>query len=158
MVKLKKLNEAEASYRQAIALKPDLVGAHHNLRNVLHDLDKQDQAKESYKQVLAIEPDHASARHMLAAISGETTSTAPRDYVEALFDGYAPKFESALVDNLEYKIPSLITKILNQENESDSLGAVLDLGCGTGLFGEAIQSRFKRLEGVDLSGKNDRNS
>ena len=90
---------------------------------------------------------------MLAALTGETTTTAPRDYVEGLFDNYAAKFESSLVDKLEYKIPRIIAEMIIKDSKSDLLGSIMDLGCGTGLFGLEIKPFCQRLEGIDLSEK-----
>jgi len=90
---------------------------------------------------------------MLAALSGETTATAPRDYVERLFDNYAAKFESSLVDNLEYEIPRVIAQMIIKDSKFDLLGTITDLGCGTGLFGAEIKQVCKHLEGIDLSKK-----
>ena len=90
---------------------------------------------------------------MLSSLSGITPKTAPREYVEKLFDGYAERFEVSLVDTLDYKIPKLITDILIQTNTTGSLGSVLDLGCGTGLLGQSIKGYCSKLEGIDLSNK-----
>ena len=94
-----------------------------------------------------------SAKHLLAALSGETSKIAPKDYVEQLFDGYASNFENSLVKTLEYQTPKLITEMILVDNHSRSFGSVLDLGCGTGLLGEEIRKFCTTLEGVDLSGK-----
>jgi predicted TPR repeat methyltransferase len=148
-----RLDEAEASYKQAIALKPDYAEAHGNLGVMLQELGRLDEAEASYKQAIALKPDHAQAKHMLAALSGETTATAPLDYVEALFDNYATKFENSLVDNLKYKIPKVIAEMIIKDSKFDLLGSVMDLGCGTGLFGKEIKQFCEHLEGVDLSEK-----
>jgi len=58
-----------------------------------------------------------------------------------------------LVDTLEYKVPKLIKDILIKSNRNGSLGLVLDLGCGTGLFGLEIKDHCFKLEGIDLSSK-----
>jgi predicted TPR repeat methyltransferase len=150
---LDRLEEAEASYKQAIALKPDYAEAHNNLGITLQKLGRLEEAQASYKQAIAFKPDYSSAKHMLAALTGETTTTAPRDYVEGLFDNYAAKFESSLVDNLEYKTPRVIAEMIIKDSKSDLLGSIMDLGCGTGLFGLEIKPFCQRLEGIDLSEK-----
>ena len=43
--------------------------------------------------------------------------------------------------------------MINKEISSEHLGSIIDLGCGTGLFGEQIKALCENLEGVDLSGK-----
>ena len=90
---------------------------------------------------------------MLAIVTGDPSETAPREYVENLFDDYAKKFEASLVDKLEYKIPKLIRDILIKPNNNKTLGSVLDLGCGTGLLGTEIKNHCSMLQGIDLSNK-----
>jgi predicted TPR repeat methyltransferase len=148
---LGRLEEAEASYRQAIAFKPDYADAHNNFGVILQKLGRLDEAEASYKQAIAVKPDYPSAKDMLAALIGETSATAPRDYVEGLFDNYAAKFESSLVGNLEYKIPKLIVEMILKNNPGGILGSILDLGCGTGLTGLEIKKYCTNLEGIDLS-------
>jgi predicted TPR repeat methyltransferase len=150
---LGKLNEAETSLRKAIALKPEYVEAHGNLGNTLEELGRLEEAEASYLQAIALNPDYADAKHMLAALSGETTATAPLDYVEGLFDNYAAKFESSLIENLEYKIPRVIAEIIIKDSKFNLLGSIMDLGCGTGLFGAEINQFCEHLEGIDLSEK-----
>ena len=48
-------------------------------------------------------------------------------------------FESSLVDTLDYKTPKAIAEIIKENSRADSLGSVIDLGCGTGLFGAEIK-------------------
>jgi len=148
-----RLDEAEASYKQAIALKPDFAEAHNNLGNTLKELGRLDEAEASLMQSILLKPDYPSAKHMLAALTGEKTATAPRDYVEGLFDSYADKFESSLVDNLEYKTPRVIAEMIIKDSEFNLLGSIMDLGCGTGLFGVEIKQFCEHLEGIDLSEK-----
>jgi len=148
-----RLGEAEASYTQALALKPNFAEVHYNLGGTLKKLGRLEEAEASYTQAVAVKPDFIDAKHMLAALSGETTATAPRDYVERLFDNYAAKFESSLVDNLEYEIPRVIAEMIIKDSKFDLLGTITDLGCGTGLFGAEIKQFCKHLEGIDLSKK-----
>ena len=116
-------------------------------------MGKLKEAQASYTQAIALKPDYADAKHLLAALTGETTSTAPRDYVEGLFDNFAAKFENSLVHSLEYKIPGVIAEMIKKDSKLDLLGSVIDLGCGTGLFGMEIKHFCEYLEGIDLSKK-----
>ena len=100
-----------------------------------------------------LNPDFGEAKHILASLIGKTTKTAPRDYVEGLFDNYAAKFENSLVKNLEYKTPRAIAEMIIKNSKLDLKGSIMDLGCGTGLFGVEIKQFCENLEGIDLSEK-----
>ncbi len=63
--KLDKLEEAEASYRQAIALKSDYAEAHSNLGNTLKELGRLEEAEASYRQTIALKPDYAEVHYNL---------------------------------------------------------------------------------------------
>jgi len=88
---------------------------------------------------------------MISALRRETTDKAPREYVEKLFDQYAVGFESSLIEKLEYGIPKILADIMSKQSSTSSFGSILDLGCGTGLFGIEIRNRCDYLEGIDLS-------
>jgi Flp pilus assembly protein TadD len=58
---LGRLEEAEASYRQAISLNPDIAQAHSNLGNTLQELGRLEEAEASYRQAIEVKPDYAEA-------------------------------------------------------------------------------------------------
>jgi len=53
--------DAEASYRKAIALKPDYAKAHSNLGITLQELGRLEEAEASYTKAIALKPDYAEA-------------------------------------------------------------------------------------------------
>ena len=60
-----RLSDAEASYSQAIALKPDYAEAHNNLGVTLQGMGRLSDAEASYNQAIALKPDYAEAyRHV----------------------------------------------------------------------------------------------
>jgi tetratricopeptide (TPR) repeat protein len=56
---LERLDEAEASYRQAITLKPDYAEAHYNLGAMLQEQDRFKEAEISYRKAITLKPDLA---------------------------------------------------------------------------------------------------
>ena len=60
-----RLEEAEASYRQAIVLKSDYIEAHNNLGNTLKMIGKTEEALKSFGQAIAINPEFSEAHNNL---------------------------------------------------------------------------------------------
>jgi len=145
------LDAAINSYKQALKIKPDYADAYYNMGIVLRAKGDLDAAIDSYNQALKIKPDYAKVKHLVASLTGETTKTAPREYVEDLFDQYAAKFEHTLIENLLYQTPKIITEMIIKRHPSKALGSVLDLGCGTGLAGLELEQFCEQLDGIDLS-------
>jgi predicted O-linked N-acetylglucosamine transferase (SPINDLY family) len=65
------LAEAEACYRQALALHADYPEAHNNLGNVLTALGRAREAEQHFRRTLALSPDSAVAHNNLGKILAE---------------------------------------------------------------------------------------
>jgi predicted TPR repeat methyltransferase len=90
----------------------------------------------------------------LAAAEGcsDAPRVAPAAYVTSLFDRTAPAYDSLLRDSLAYSGPELLrTAVDHVAGATAKHLDVLDIGCGTGLAGEAFRAIARRLDGVDLS-------
>jgi predicted TPR repeat methyltransferase len=147
------LDAAEAAYRRALTLDPRLAAAHKNLGDVLEALGRRAEALRCYAEALTLRPDFPEARHKLAALGGTPAPPAAApEYVTELFDGYAPEFEAHLLGRLEYRAPQLLRAVL-RGLLPEGRYEVLDLGCGTGLAGLAVQDLAHHLSGIDLSPK-----
>ena len=66
-----------------------------------------------------------------------------KDNYKNLFDNYANGFDKSLIDELHYNAPKIVSNAITNNFQNKSLGSVLDLGCGTGLFGEEIRNFCK---------------
>ncbi|WP_019906078.1 methyltransferase domain-containing protein [Methylobacterium sp. 77] len=111
-------------------------------------------ALRAYGNALDLDPhDELGARLRLVQIGeGATLGAISPAYIRALFDGYAARFERHLVDDLHYRGPKLLVEALGAvAGAPASFGDVIDLGCGTGLMGEALAGRTRSLMGIDLS-------
>lgn len=93
---------------------------------------------------------HGARLHLARLGVGEATPTMTATYVRRLFDQHAPEFDKALVERLDYRGPELLLQAVRAVS-TQRLGAVLDLGCGTGLSGAALRPFCDRLVGVDVS-------
>jgi predicted TPR repeat methyltransferase len=75
-------------------------------------------------------------------------------YVRTLFDQYASRFDEAL-DHLGYRAPALLRAAIEEVSQASKRPAnfrrMIDLGCGTGLAGQAFAETASELVGVDLS-------
>ncbi|MEH0073747.1 methyltransferase [Pannonibacter sp. Pt2] len=121
------------------------------------DLEKAgdlDGAEAAYREALTIDPeDHCGASVRLAAMGRDAAPDAmPEAYVSTLFDQHADVFEAILVDQLGYCVPLLLREQL-RSHAPGPYKAALDLGCGTGLTGEALGDICEGMTGVDLSEK-----
>jgi len=145
---------AGRSYEKALDLVPDHASALGNLAYCLHWSGDHAQATELYRRLLDLQPDHVSACYMLDALSGKNTAAPPPEYVQGLFDGYSDSFDRDLLENLSYRAPALLARLLKDHIGSGKQKMrVVDLGCGTGLSGQAVLPYASHLSGVDLSAK-----
>lgn len=120
--------------------------------HALSSLGRHDEAALAYNEALKLAPGDSYVRH-LAASAGVTASArqAPDAYVRALFDGYAERFESHLIE-LGYRIPGLLRRHVAGFLPEGNIGPVLDLGCGTGMAALALSDLpVGPFTGIDLS-------
>jgi predicted TPR repeat methyltransferase len=146
------LDAALDSWRHALAARPGYVRAQLGLANTLRALGRHEAAVAAYRKAGEMGADAATVGYMLAALgAGAAPPASPPDYVAALFDGYAPRFDSHLVGELRYRTPQLLAGLLERHLLRTKDNDVLDLGCGTGLCGPLLRPLARHLAGVDLS-------
>jgi predicted TPR repeat methyltransferase len=125
--------------------------------HALSSLGRHAEAASAYADALKLGPEDPYVRHLVAAagiIPG--AARAPIDYLRAVFDGYADRFENQII-SLGYRIPGLIRATLLRHPQivaGERLGPVLDLGCGTGLLAVVLADLpVGPLIGVDVSSR-----
>lgn len=138
---------------EVVALAPAFAAAWFALAETLEKLGNNDGAIEAYEKARAADPrDAHGAAVRLARLGALPPVAMPIGYIQSLFDGYAPKFETSLTGNLNYRGPQLLRDALRRAGAPAHFANVLDLGCGTGLAGNLFRPQCGRLTGVDLSG------
>ena len=178
----KRLSEALEEYRAAILINPQSAEASNNLGAILKDTKDYDEAlglffnalhyapkmeeislniaetlvllarenKEKAEQIAANwlknYPDNVFAEHTLAALKGEKIAN-NNSYTERLFDAFADNYE-LVMQNLGYSASLALGK-----SKGIMSGRIADLGCGSGLAGQAVKSVQNQIIGVDISQK-----
>ncbi|HKH01486.1 MAG TPA: SAM-dependent methyltransferase, partial [Bradyrhizobium sp.] len=141
---------------QATELAPRFASAWFTLGEIRQQLGARDAAIAAFRRAQDAEPeDRHGASLRLMLLGAERLSSMPPAYVRALFDQYAPKFEAALVDDLDYRGPALLFKAVLASRHAVRKPVfskrAIDLGCGTGLAASAFAKEVDHFIGVDLS-------
>ncbi|OWV77529.1 methyltransferase [Rhizobium sp. N122] len=136
---------------QALELVPGWAAGWYRLASYREKAGRGEAAIEAYRNTLALDPEDIFGAALKLALLGDaaTPDRPPSRYVERLFDDYADRFESALVEKLAYTVPQKLAALVASTGRHYRLA--VDLGCGTGLLGPEIHGRVTRLEGFDLS-------
>jgi predicted TPR repeat methyltransferase len=141
---------------QAIELAPDFTSAWFTLAGIREELGEHDAAVSAFQKARASDAnDRHGAGLRLMRLGAEPVSGMPQAYVQTLFDQYAPRFESSLVDELGYRGPKLLFHAVLSVRAAARKPALfkrgIDLGCGTGLAASAFARSVDQFIGVDLS-------
>jgi predicted TPR repeat methyltransferase len=151
LAELGRTPEALPLFERALAADPRSPALWMYRGTALRELGRTQEAAASYREALARGGDAELLQYYLAALEGGAPpQRPPRQYVQALFDGYADAFDAHLVQTLRYDAPQVLVGRLAASGRR--FRHALDLGCGTGLCGPLLSPFADRLTGVDLSG------
>ncbi|WP_370462033.1 methyltransferase domain-containing protein [Phyllobacterium sp. SYP-B3895] len=139
--------------RQALEIVPEWAAGLFRLGEMEEAAGNGDAAAIVWKRLveLDVEDRFGAGLKLAASGRGDIPVTPPTAYVETLFDAYAPTFESALLEKLDYRVPWLLAAAVEKAAPGRRFASALDLGCGTGLMGPLLRARCQHLVGIDLS-------
>ena len=148
------LPAAIAELQRALTFDPAYDGAQYALGCAWLEAGEGERASEALTPL-------ARSNSSLAAQAAEKISQAETmqrqeraapGYVRHLFDQFSEDYDARMLGTLSYRAPHILRELANLviAAPANSL-AILDLGCGTGLAGEAFRDLAKRLDGLDLS-------
>lgn len=144
-------------FEQALELAPDFAPAWIGLGDARQRLGRRDAAAAAFARAAALDPRGTLGAQMRLAALGaiEAPGAPPSAWVSALFDEYAPRFDTHLVKALAYRGPELLMSALERacllRGRAFKFARALDLGCGTGLMGRALAPHAGSLRGADIS-------
>ena len=137
---------------QTVELAPAFATAWFALGAVRDALGDRDAAVAAFEAARDADPEdyHGARLHLARLGAGAATPDMTETYVGRLFDQHAPTFDATMLERLDYRGPALLLEAVRAARPL-RIGAMLDLGCGTGLGGAAFRPYVDWLAGVDLS-------
>ena len=145
------IHEALDAARAGAALDPNDLDLQWTVTQLISEAHQRDSEIATLRAALAAHPDSDDLKFQLALLTDDVDlSTFPVSRAAMLFDHYADKFESHLVNHLKYRGHEQIFDAVVAAGITPPLD-ILDLGCGTGLCGVKFKPLARFLRGVDVS-------
>jgi predicted TPR repeat methyltransferase len=158
LLEMNRLDEALEAFDRVLEIDPKHAISWNNRGNTFVAMRRLEEAVASFDKALALKPDLEIAQNnrMLALLELKRVPRIPAHAVRALFDDYSSYYDAAMLEALSYRAPQHLRAALDRVwPEAAAPLHILDLGCGTGLGGEAFKDLAEGgwLDGIDLSAK-----
>jgi len=150
------LDAAADVMAQAVELAPHFAAAWFALGEINDARGKREEAIAAFRKAREHDRDdrHGATLHLMR-LGAEQMGEMPEAYVRTLFDQYAPEFNRALLETLNYRGPRLlrdaVREVLAKDAREERFRRAIDLGCGTGLAARAFARTANEIVGYDLS-------
>lgn len=148
------LPAAIAQFEQAHSLDPDSDECLLALGSAWLEAGEPEKALQFLPGVVQTNGEFHAAAGLKAAEAVAMTSMArcPPGYVRHLFDQFSANYDRSMIGELGYRAPAILRQLTDMLLPALPASLdILDLGCGTGLAGEAFRDIARRMDGVDLS-------
>jgi predicted TPR repeat methyltransferase len=138
--------------QRATELAPDDLQQWYALAESSHIVGRRDEARAAYERCHRAHPEDVEVEHMLIALRDEPPPARASDqYIERLYSRFAEFYDDNMCGELDFRAPDLLNQALGAALAARDELSVLELGCGTGLFGKLVRPRARHLVGIDLS-------
>src|SRR5512139_1395248 len=150
------LDAAADVMAQAVELAPHFAAAWFALGEINDARGKREEAIAAFRKAREHDRDdrHGATLHLMR-LGAERMGEMPEAYVRTLFDQYAPEFNRALLETLNYRGPRVlrdaVREVLARQAREERFRRAIDLGCGTGLAARAFARTANEIVGYDLS-------
>jgi predicted TPR repeat methyltransferase len=143
-----RLPTAIAEFQRALRLDPENVDARFLLGSAWLEAGEPEKALEAFAQ---IERREGLEEGIAQAEAMRTAQRSNPRYVRHLFDQFSSDYDQRMIGQLGYRAPAVLRELAALILPVQRDLAILDLGCGTGLSGEAFANMAAAIDGVDLS-------
>lgn len=153
---LKRFEDALEAFDMALAIDAEHTISWNNRANTLAAMKRFEEAVTSYDKALQLSPTFLEARDNRANALFELKrgKRCPPAFMRNLFDDFSSHYDETMLEKLQYRahqhVRTLAERVLPRLAPP---WRILDLGCGTGLVGEAFKDLAAggRLSGIDIA-------
>lgn len=143
---------AIGEFQRALRLDPHLDAARIAQGSAWQDAGEPEKALETWRSVRDESALHSLAERVVEAESACLQPRCDSRFVRHLFDQFSADYDARMLNQLHYRAPQILRELAEFLGvASENRRNIVDLGCGTGLMGEAVHDWANRLDGVDLS-------
>jgi predicted TPR repeat methyltransferase len=150
-----KVDEAIASAKEAWTRNDKLAPVATKLSTLHARQNNMVEAQAWVLRAKALTPDDPGVLMAEAIAFDRPLDQLPESIVKGIFNTYASAYDRHLSSGLQFRAPQLameqVSVWANAQKIANASLDVVDLGCGTGLFGEQIKPLAKHLIGVDIA-------
>lgn len=155
MRRLRAAGKVQTAYlcgKRMVELEPGNSDAWYEFGEIAQCVGHREEAKSAYQRYFDHNPDDGEIEHLLIALRNETPPSRASDRaIQHIYKAFAPSYEERMVDDLKYAGPARMLEAVREVIGDRNGLTVLDLGCGSGLTGNAFKGCAERLTGIDLS-------
>jgi predicted TPR repeat methyltransferase len=156
LLEMKRYEEALPAFDKTLAVDAEHAISWNNRANALVAMKRFEEAVESYDRALQLAPTFLEARdnRLNALFELKRGKRCPPAYMRGLFDDFSSHYDETMLEKLQYRahlhVRQLAERVLPRLTPP---WRILDLGCGTGLVGEAFKDLAAggRLAGIDIA-------
>jgi predicted TPR repeat methyltransferase len=156
LLELKRYEDALQGFDNALAIDAEHAISWNNRANTLVAMRRFEEAVESYDKALQLAPTFLEARdnRLNALFELKRAKRCPPAYMRRLFDDFSSHYDETMLEQLLYRahrhLRDLAERVLPRLTPP---WRILDLGCGTGLVGDAFKDLAYggRLAGIDIA-------
>jgi predicted TPR repeat methyltransferase len=138
--------------QRASQLAPNDPQMWYRLGELAHIVGRRGEARAAYERYFEQHPQDAEVEHLLIALrDAAPPARMPDRAVLQLYAKFAGFYDQNMSGDLDYRAPFLLERAIDAALGDRHELAILDLGCGTGLSGQALRPLARHLTGIDLS-------
>lgn len=149
------INDAIFRFKLVLLINNRNIYAYYNLARCQYSKGNKEKALESLQKCLEINPKFLEAQFLYNILDKKfEVDEIPISIIEEYYENFSTSYDEEFSPNQGYFVPDDLSELITKHYKKlNTKIKILDLGCGTGLVGESLGTKFSETEitGIDIS-------